>query len=513
MPKPGQSPFSWEWVTGRFNGSFGGGNSLSSADVLLSAAGWLVIFGPVLAFPEVIPPTVRAPLVLVLAALSLGFAAMLLGKFSRLGWVLWPLAALVLLAWFRSPSSHQAMLMEAIVDRSPILAIDLSSEATQHLAGLALGLLAMSVTASVVQSPGRLVFGAVLYASGGAAVLLVGLMGTSDVFLSGVSAEGYERAKFFVLDLTNWIPQLGAGLPGLDLSGTAGDSRWVNPNALGAAALLVAPIGVTLCFVQIRQTVRGVLVRLVGAVSTIAAVFVLFVTQSRSAWLALSLVLVVLWIRSWRRFFLSLLLLLVVVMIGVGYTSTSQRNAVAQPDPSRCCVYHGCVSPQLRTGPLEAVITMSSLSASNRLAYWTSALAELANSPWLGIGINQFHAVDASPPSPAAHAHNIFIQVALDLGVIGLLLYGALLAVLLMRADRLARDYSGVAAQIGSAAGLVLVGVHAFGLGDAVVLGARIGLFQWLAAGLIIGAWYTREFRAMDGEILGPAGKRKAANS
>jgi hypothetical protein len=36
---------------------------------------------------------------------------------------------------------------------------------------------------------------------------------------------------------------------------------------------------------------------------------------------------------------------------------------------------------------------------------------------------------------------------------------------------------------------LALVSVHAYGLLDAVALGTKLGVFQWLSSGLILAAW------------------------
>ena len=139
----------------------------------------------------------------------LAVAATLLGQSGRLRYILWPLATLALLAWFRSPSLHQAGLVELVATTNARGFVDLAGEATQHLAGLALGLLAMSVVVSVAQSPGRLVLAAALYSLASTAILLVGLTGTSEVFLT-------ERAKFFMLDFADWIPRVSLGFPGLE---------------------------------------------------------------------------------------------------------------------------------------------------------------------------------------------------------------------------------------------------------------------------------------------------------
>ena len=98
-----------------------------------------------------------------------------------------------------------------------------------------------------------------------------------------------------------------------------------------------------------------------------------------------------------------------------------------------------------------------------------------------------------------AHAHNILLQTALDIGLVGLAAYVGLLALLLVRADQAARGDNRFAARVAAGAGLSLIGVHLFGLGDAVSLGAKVGLFQWIAAGLVLGAAAVQARGASDG--------------
>ena len=417
----------------------------------------LVVCGPFLAFPEILPPAVRTSFVLVAATLGFALAATLLGQSGRLRYVMWPLAGIALLAWFRSPNSHQLHLLEFVAGTNSFESVNLGGEATQHLAGLALGLLAMSVVASVSQSLGGLALSAALFSLASTAMLTVGLAGTSELSLS-------EYPKGFTLNFSEWIPRLSLGLPGLESDGR------VNSNALGAAALLVAPVNVALAFVSVRQIPGGLLLRLIGIVCGTISILVLVVSQSRSAWFGACVVLIVLCARSRRRGVPCILL--------VGVLGVFLAGFVYAPSP--------------QASNLGEIVAYARESALRRVPIWHSAIEELKTSRWIGIGLNQFHVVAAPTPFVAPHAHNIFIQLALDLGIIGLLIYGALQVLLLIRADRMARSSSRFAARLAGAAGLSLVGVHAFGLGDAVALGSRIGLFQWLASGFIIAAWHVQ---------------------
>ena len=440
------------------SGSSSGGSSVrwwkeKSARLQLAGCGMLVVCGPFLAFPEILPPAVRTSFVLVAATFGFALAATLLGQSGRLRYVMWPLAGIALLAWFRSPNPHQLHLLEFVAGTNSFESVNLGGAATQHLAGLALGLLAMSVVASVSQSLRGLALSAALFSLASTAMLTVGVVGSLS-----------EYPKGFTLNFAEWIPTLSLGLPGLESDGR------VNRNALAAAALLVAPVNVALAFASVRHIPGGLLLRFIGIVSGTISILVLVVSQSRSAWLGACVVLIVLFARSRRRGVLCILL--------VGVLGVFLAGFVYAPSP--------------QASNLGKIVAYATESALGRVPIWHSAIEELKTSRWIGIGLNQFHVVAAPTPFIVPHAHNIFIQLALDLGIIGLLIYGALQVLLLIRADRMARSSSRFAARLAGAAGLSLVGVHAFGGGDAVALGARIGLFQWLASGFIIAAWHVQ---------------------
>jgi putative inorganic carbon (HCO3(-)) transporter len=133
-----------------------------------------------------------------------------------------------------------------------------------------------------------------------------------------------------------------------------------------------------------------------------------------------------------------------------------------------------------------------------RTEIWGEALQALRVSPWFGIGLDYFRHSGYSPvfvfPDKIVgnpHAHNIFLQTALDVGLIGLASYVAIVAFVLRRAWEIvtARTGDEWVRYIGFGAALSIASVHLYGLLDAVALGAKVGLFQWLACGLVLAAW------------------------
>ena len=83
--------------------------------------------------------------------------------------------------------------------------------------------------------------------------------------------------------------------------------------------------------------------------------------------------------------------------------------------------------------------------------------------------------------------------MALDLGLIGLLVYISLQALLLVRAHQASRGRSAFVRHAAVAGAMALVALRLFGLADLIALGAKVGLFQWLVSGLVVAAWCLRE--------------------
>jgi hypothetical protein len=87
--------------------------------------------------------------------------------------------------------------------------------------------------------------------------------------------------------------------------------------------------------------------------------------------------------------------------------------------------------------------------------------------------------------------HNIYLQTLLDVGVIGSIAYWGVMVFLIVRTCRLRHALSplGRSVAIGSVVSLLAVGL--FGVFDAVPLGSKIGILQWISGGLILAAWRT----------------------
>ncbi len=131
--------------------------------------------------------------------------------------------------------------------------------------------------------------------------------------------------------------------------------------------------------------------------------------------------------------------------------------------------------------------TIGNLDISSRQEIWQRALYAIQDFPFTGVGLDQFEPVvrllyplfTIGPDTPIKHAHNMFLQMAVDFGLAGLVAYSGILAasaLMFVRAYRSATNPMTRALLLGFAAGLLAHVVY--GVSDAITLGAK-PTFEW----------------------------------
>jgi hypothetical protein len=402
---------------------------VSNREAGVAIAG-LALVSPILTFPTALGAD-NMGLVSIVAIATLAGAVLLLRRFEWVAWFAGLFAAAVVVAWLRTPDQPGAL---------------------NHFCGIALGLLAMAVVAGWCQTRQRLVIGTAAFVVFGVLVLSVGYRSTPAI----------HKRKVLMSD-TSAVPPPIKPLP----LGSLHAREVVNPNALSAAAMMVLPVAAA---VAMSPGVLAAL-RLFGLASALWAGAIVVMMQSRSAWIS-AVVVAWLWMRTWMGPKMWRLVTVVMFLVVPGIVFVMWRD-----------------SPR----SAELVSTIA-----GRMNVWDDALRALRTSPWLGIGLDYFrnggYSMVLAPPDQMVgtpHAHNIFLQTALDLGVVGLVTYVAFIALVLRRALDLFRSGHGdrLPVYVGVGAGLSLISVHAYGLLDAVSLGTKLGIFQWLSSGLILAAW------------------------
>lgn len=275
--------------------------------------------------------------------------------------------------------------------------------------------------------------------------------------------------------------KLGLGAAQLQagpLAQTLGES--INPNVLAGGLVLLFPLPLALALAPRWGTWPW---RIGWGLVALALLAELALTQSRGAYLAaaaaLLLVVVLRWPRSGYLLAPLTLLLLALLLSGMGLALLFDAvGDAAEGAPS---------------GSLESML--------ERAEIWVLARRTLAAAPLTGVGLGMFaHVVAAQPHSAVlaveapSHAHNLLLQVGVELGVAGLVAYAALLlGVGAMLVALLRRRHSHThrlhtrdvhrrrlrwALAAGSLASLVALCVH--GLVDAALWGNKLAFLPWL---------------------------------
>jgi putative inorganic carbon (HCO3(-)) transporter len=339
--------------------------------------------------------------------------------------------------------------------------------------GVVLGIIACRAVISGASTPERLRIGIGLYVLLGLAMLAPGILAAqwADKF-PGLGA------------VTRHIPRWFSEVP---------HSRAaVNANALGGTTLFFLPVLILWFCADSWQKQPGPSDRLrarsgrtwrrtvwpVVLTTILALLAVNVLSQSRTAWIALTVTMTGLAAVQWKR--------IRTTVLGVGL-------AVA--------VVIVCLGPGRVVGVLGSAVpsivgndpTRTEMTGKVRLEVWSTATQVLRDFPITGVGLGSFRQTGpmlyplllVPADVDIAHAHNIFLQTALDVGIPGLVAYLALLYIAIGLCWRAWSEGDATSGALALGLGGNLVALHLFGMTDAVALGTKVGLFFWLDLGLI----------------------------
>jgi putative inorganic carbon (HCO3(-)) transporter len=371
-------------------------------------------------------------------------------------------------ATWRASPLNAALLLFGFMVAVGIAVTPLPETTLPKAAGLILGLASLRFVTLWTTSRRRFVVTLAVFAFVGFGILAVGVLGAN--WGTKIPALGRILAR---------LPRWTARLPDAPDAG-------ISPNQLAGILAFYLPLAVV-GSVGWRPKGRNLGLWLLLFIATLVLMGVLLLTQSRGGWIGGAAGLLALMTlagfsagRRWARRVLLLALALIVPL------SVAAVSLLGGPDAFGQVLY----APETDSALEE---TVGPISIEGRVEIWSRALYAIADFPFTGCGLGTFREVVwllyplfLIPASKdIAHAHNIFLQTALDLGLPGLVAYVALLIVALVicwhtarRGDSLMRRVA-----LGLAAGLV--GLHVYGLTDAVALGSKPGLAFWIALGII----------------------------
>ena len=271
-------------------------------------------------------------------------------------------------------------------------------------------------------------------------------------------------------------------LPALSAASSEGSSGGIHPNQIAGTITLVLPLLAALLINSISQEgQRPSLVRWALLLATLFCSAALLLTRSRSGWAGLLgglFVLLLLWglmmepspRRRLVRFSGGLVIVLLLLLLAALGPQRLQQMWLDPPQES-------------------AVGSLSTLNFRQDL--WPWAVQAVGDFPFTGIGLGSFreaarrlYPLQISPDFDIAHAHNVFLQTALDVGIPGLVSYTALLFISGAAAWQIAKkDRALRAASVGLLASLAAY--HMYGMADALALGSKPAVLLWAVFGLL----------------------------
>lgn len=285
------------------------------------------------------------------------------------------------------------------------------------------------------------------------------------------------------------LPQVYGFLPRLIRGVPRSVTGGIHPNIFGGALTFLVPLLASLlwedgAFKRIRFADHPRFPAILRAgyffilfFSFVIVTFALLLTQSRGSMLGVAVGLFALALWHDRRF------LWVIPLAALGFFGAVQV---------------------LGAGSLSEFISRIDVAGGStlpgRLEIWQRAIYMIRDFPFTGIGIGTFDPVaHALYPfilfanATIPHAHNMLLEVAVDLGIPGLVFYAALLSGFAFSAWKASQVYRGSlhALIVGLACGMLAHQV--FGIMDAYMLGTKLGVVMWVFMGLAAALYLHRD--------------------
>lgn len=238
---------------------------------------------------------------------------------------------------------------------------------------------------------------------------------------------------------------------------------------------------------------------LLSTTATAAGGLAMALTQSRGGWIGIALGLAV-----------------VAVLLGGVYrwtfiiaTFAIVLLAIVTPVGDRVALRFGSEALGISTTSTPVNVTPANWAVQERLAHYRAGLVMAREHPWLGVGAGNFNARYREYTEvwrfriPRSHAHNAYIQVAAQTGLIGLMAYLALIVTVALRLQSRWRSTSG-------SARIIVIG--AIGVSVAV---ATHNLFDYLHVGVLpiqlSVVWALAERVRLDQETPADTGQEKVS--
>lgn len=267
------------------------------------------------------------------------------------------------------------------------------------------------------------------------------------------------RKVMLLAQLRDYMPRMMLALPGTQRG-------LVSMNQLAGALLMIVPVLMALLLGrqdhhQDNLSPIGWILALLGLLLMLTT---LLVAQSRGAWggLVIGAALVLALSRAWGKWIVGLAAIL--AMAAWVFWGRQQL---------------GDMIVQIITAPKGPMTPLGGLSITGRLNTARIAITCIAEHPWTGCGWGTLRGTDLT------HTHNALLQVAYDMGLVGLTAYLALVMLAVRQCWGLLAWPPGLRRSVAVGALGAMTAYHVYGLVDVVALGAKPGVLWWCLLALI----------------------------
>jgi O-antigen ligase len=172
----------------------------------------------------------------------------------------------------------------------------------------------------------------------------------------------------------------------------------------------------------------------------------------------------------------------------------SSRRRVAVGLLVAACIGVAAVAMTAHVQEMREAVGARAIAKDPRLALWPEVIESIEKRPWLGYGFGRgvlrYSLRDEMKEAELWHAHNLFLDTALQTGLAGVALLAALFAAVLWQAWQLARDASPAAGACGIALAGVVAGTLVRNMTDMLLVRQNALLF-WAVVGVLL-AWGAR---------------------
>lgn len=260
-------------------------------------------------------------------------------------------------------------------------------------------------------------------------------------------------------------------------------------NHVNYSSMLVCLLPVVWCVWKLTSIGVRKNILLLGILIGLAA---LIFAYSRGAWVALVMGVIAVWIIRKKLMGAMVLAAVTGILVSTVWLVTDNNYLRFAPDHDKT-IFHTNF-----TEHMEATVRMKDVSTAERFYRWVAGARMLADKPLTGFGPNSFYAqykpytvasfkTWVSDNKEHSTVHNYFILIALEQGVIGLILFCILYFSMLLQAQQLYHQIqSRFYRMVALTTGIILVMIGVINSMSDMIETDKIGSLFWLCLGMII---------------------------